>query len=206
MRVCVRVLALSGRGRPPCVLPKFAIHPRISSQLMKYNSTLFTMGGTSRDVCSRWTGEWKEHGREKEKTHWQDRPHCCRCACGARCVWLAFRRRQGGDSSTSAGAAKTEQTEEKKPEQEPYTISDETLDTSNPYGVKITGTLVNNTDEDKSYLQIEYNLYDADGAQIGTALANINNLKAGGTWKFEAASMEKPEDVANWERVDVSGF
>ena len=101
------------------------------------------------------------------------------------------------DTSTSAGAAKTEQTEEKKPEQEPYTISDETLDTSNPYGVKITGTLVNNTDEDKSYLQIEYNLYDADGAQIGTALANINNLKAGGTWKFEATSMEKPEDVAS---------
>ena len=113
---------------------------------------------------------------------------------------------KGSDSSTSAGAAKTEQTEEKKPEQEPYTISDETLDTSNPYGVKITGTLVNNTDEDKSYLQIEYNLYDADGAQIDTALASINNLKAGGTWKFEAASREKPEDVANWERVDVSGF
>lgn len=113
---------------------------------------------------------------------------------------------KGNASSTSAGAAKAEQTEKKKPEQEPYTISDETLDTSNPYGVKITGTLVNNTDEDKSYLQIEYNLYDADGAQIGTALANINNLKAGGTWKFEAASMEKPEDVANWERVDVSGF
>lgn len=110
---------------------------------------------------------------------------------------------KGSDSSASAGAAKTEQ---KKPEQEPYTISDETLDTSNPYDVKITGTLVNNTDEDKSYLQIEYNLYDADGAQIGTALANINNLKAGGTWKFEAASMEKPEDVADWERVDVSGF
>lgn len=113
---------------------------------------------------------------------------------------------KGSDSSTSAGAAKTEQTEEKKPEQEPYTISDETLDTSNPYDAKITGTLVNNTDEDKSYLQIEYNLYDADGAQIGTALANIDNLKAGGTWKFEASSMENPEDVANWERVDVSGF
>ena len=113
---------------------------------------------------------------------------------------------KGSDSSTSGGTAKTEQAEEKKQEQEPYTISDETLDTSNPYGVKITGTLVNNTDEDKSYLQIEYNLYDADGAQIGTALANINNLKAGGTWKFEAASMEKPEDVVSWERVDVSGF
>lgn len=113
---------------------------------------------------------------------------------------------KGSDSSTSGGTAKTEQAEEKKQEQEPYTISDEALDTSNPYAVKITGTLVNNTDDDKSYLQIEYNLYDADGAQIGTALANINNLKAGGTWKFEAASMEKPEDVASWERVDVSGF
>ena len=113
---------------------------------------------------------------------------------------------KGSDSSTSAGAAKTEQTEEKKPEQEPYTISDETLDTSNPYGVKITGTLVNNTDEDKSYLQIEYNLYDADGAQIGTALANINNLKAGGTWKFEAMSTVSPDQVASWERSDVSGF
>ena len=74
---------------------------------------------------------------------------------------------KGSDSSTSGGTAKTEQAEEKK--QEPYTISDEALDTSNPYGVKITGTLVNNTDDDKSYLQIEYNLYDADGAQIGTS-------------------------------------
>ena len=206
MRVCVRVLALSGRGRPPCALPKFAIHPRISSQLMKYNSTLFTMGGTSRDVCSRWTGEWKEHGREKEKPIGK----IVLIVVVVLVALGAFGSLSGGDkgsdSSTSAGAAKTEQTEEKKPEQEPYTISDETLDTSNPYGVKITGTLVNNTDEDKSYLQIEYNLYDADGAQIGTALANINNLKAGGTWKFEAASMEKPEDVANWERVDVSGF
>ena len=206
MRVCARVLALSGCGRPPCALPKFAIHPRISSQLMKYNSTLFTMGGTSRDVCSRWTGEWKEHGREKEKPIGK----IVLIVVVVLVALGAFGSLSGGDkrsdSSTSAGAAKTEQTEEKKPEQEPYTISDETLDTSNPYGVKITGTLVNNTDEDKSYLQIEYNLYDADGAQIGTALANINNLKAGGTWKFEAASMEKPEDVANWERVDVSGF
>lgn len=173
---------------------------------MKYNSTLFTMGGTSRDVCSRWTGEWKEHGREKEKPIGK----IVLIVVVVLVALGAFGSLSGGDkgsdSSTSAGAAKTEQTEEKKPEQEPYTISDETLDTSNPYGVKITGTLVNNTDEDKSYLQIEYNLYDADGAQIGTALANINNLKAGGTWKFEAASMEKPEDVANWERVDVSGF
>ena len=70
----------------------------------------------------------------------------------------------------------------------------------------IAGTLTNNTDSDKSYIQVEYVIYDADGAQIGTALANTNNLKAGGTWKFEAASTVEPDEVASWELADVTGF
>lgn len=57
-----------------------------------------------------------------------------------------------------------------------------------------------------SYIQVEYNLYDADGAQVGTALANTNNLKAGGTWKFEAVGTASPDEVASYERVDVTGF
>lgn len=203
MRVCARVLALSGCGRPPCALPKFAIHPRISSQLMKYNSTLFIMA--VHHVTYALVG--LENGKNMAEKKKKPIGKIVLIVVVVLVALGAFGSLSGGDkgsdSSTSAGAAKTEQ---KKPKQEPYTISDETLDTSNPYDVKITGTLVNNTDEDKSYLQIEYNLYDADGAQIGTALANINNLKAGGTWKFEASSMEKPEDVANWKRVDVSGF
>ena len=48
--------------------------------------------------------------------------------------------------------------------------------------------------------------YDADGAQVGTALANTNNLKAGGTWKFEAVGTASPDEVASYERVDVTGF
>lgn len=74
----------------------------------------------------------------------------------------------------------------KKNLQEPYTIADEAEDTSNQFAYKITGTLTNNTDKEKSYIQIEYVLYDADGNQVGTALANTNHLKAGGSWKFEA--------------------
>ena len=205
--VCAWVFTLSGSGRPPYPVFASAICPLISSQLMKLDFTLFTMGGTSRDVCSRWTGRMEKNMAEKKK---KPIGKIILIVVVVIIALGAFGSLSGGDkgsdSSASGGAAKTEQAEEKKQEQEPYTISDEALDTSNPYGVKITGTLVNNTDEDKSYLQIEYNLYDADGAQIGTALANISNLKAGGTWKFEAASMEKPEDVANWERVDVSGF
>lgn len=59
---------------------------------------------------------------------------------------------------------------------------------------------------EKSYIQIEYVLYDADGNQVGTALANTNHLKAGGSWKFEALGTVSPDQVASWERSDVSGF
>lgn len=94
----------------------------------------------------------------------------------------------------------------KKEPQEPYTIADEAEDTSNQFAYKITGTLTNNTDKEKSYIQIEYVLYDADGNQVGTALANTNHLKAGGSWKFEALGTVSPDQVASWERSDVSGF
>lgn len=109
-----------------------------------------------------------------------------------------------GDTSTAAEA--TQQTEGKEEPQEPYTIADEAEDTSNQSAYKITGTLTNNTDKEKSYIQIEYVLYDADGNQVGTALANTNHLKAGGSWKFEALGTVSPDQVASWERSDVSGF
>ncbi len=118
----------------------------------------------------------------------------------------------GGNSSDSSTgdaakpAEQTQQVEEQKEAQEPYTVSDEAGDASNQFAYKITGTLTNNTDKEQSYIQIEYVLYDADGNQVGTALANTNHLKTGGTWKFEAMSTVSPDQVASWERSDVSGF
>lgn len=118
----------------------------------------------------------------------------------------------GGNSTDSSAsdsakpAETTRQAEEQKEPQEPYTIADEAEDTSNQFTYKITGTLTNNTDKEKSYIQIEYVLYDADGNQVGTALANTNHLKAGGSWKFEALVTVSPDQVASWERSDVSGF
>lgn len=119
----------------------------------------------------------------------------------------------GGSSSTSEGSSQEateqqttqEQTDAEDEQDEPYTVTDEELDTSNPYAISITGTLTNNTDNEVSYIQVEYNLYDADGAQIGTAFANTNNLKAGGAWKFEAVGTASDE-VASYELVDVTGF
>lgn len=110
------------------------------------------------------------------------------------------------DESSVPAAASSEQEKTQDQAQDPYTITDEAEDTSNQFSYKITGTLTNNTDRKKEYIQIEYTLYDADGNQVGTALANTNNLKAGGTWKFEAVGSVAPDKVASWERADVSGF
>ena len=101
----------------------------------------------------------------------------------------------GSSSSDAAGT-----------DEQPYTVTDEALDSSNEYAASITGTLTNNSDQDKSYIQVEYRLYDASGAQIGTALANTNNLKAGGSWKFEALCTQAPSEIASWELAEVSGF
>ena len=85
-------------------------------------------------------------------------------------------------------------------------MSDEAV-TSDSYSWKISSILTNNTDSEKSYIQVNYILYDKDGNQIGTALANTNNLKDGGSWKFEASSFGvEPNQVDHYELGDVSGF
>lgn len=87
-----------------------------------------------------------------------------------------------------------------------YAITDEVFDTSDPYWARIKGTLTNNSGRDLSYVQVEYVLYDSDGAQIGNAFANTTNLKADGVWKFEASVLEDADSVARFELADVSAY
>lgn len=61
----------------------------------------------------------------------------------------------------------------------------------------IKGKVKNCKGRDLSYAQISFNLYDEDGAQIGTAFDNISGLKKDGIWKFEAMVLD--EDVDSWE-------
>jgi len=55
---------------------------------------------------------------------------------------------------------------------------------------KVVGTLKNNTNKQHGYAQVEFNLYDDAGTQVGSTIANINNLEPGGTWGFEAPVLE----------------
>lgn len=127
-------------------------------------------------------------------------------ATGALAFALAGCSSGATTETTASEAASTEAASTEAAPVEDYTVSDETLDTSNPYAAYITGTLTNNKDTDVSYVQVEYVLYDADGAQIGTALANTNNLKAGGSWKYEAYVTADAASIATFELAEITGF
>lgn len=86
-----------------------------------------------------------------------------------------------------------------------YSITDEQM-TGDDYTTTISGTFTNLTDSQLGYVSVSYNLFDADGNQLGTAYANTSNLAAGGTWKFEAVGMYGQAKVASYKLADVTGF
>lgn len=61
------------------------------------------------------------------------------------------------------------------------------------YSVTITGVAKNTSGHDLSYASVEYSVYDEVGNNLGTALANINNLRKGDTWRFEAMLFDFPK-------------
>jgi len=73
------------------------------------------------------------------------------------------------------------------------------------YGVKtVTGILENTNNKEYSYVQVEINLYDKDGVQVGSTLANANNLEANGKWRFQAPVLEN--NVATAKLKEITAF
>jgi len=73
------------------------------------------------------------------------------------------------------------------------------------YGVKgICGTIVNNSNKNFSYAQVEINLFDKNGAVVGSTLDNINNLDAGQKWKFQAAIIGT--NAASYAIKDITAY
>jgi hypothetical protein len=54
-------------------------------------------------------------------------------------------------------------------------------------------------------VQVTFNLYDKSGAQLGTAVDNINNLEPNGTWKYKALGLTT-EKVDSYKFVEISGW
>jgi hypothetical protein len=72
------------------------------------------------------------------------------------------------------------------------------------FGGEITGTIVNRRGRKLSYAEITFNLYDRSGAQVGTAIANINGLEPGGSWNFKASSLGT--NFETFKFSELSGF
>lgn len=100
------------------------------------------------------------------------------------------------------------QSEEKAPEvkKEKFEIVGEVSNESDQFAVYLTGVIKNNSGKDCTYVQVTFNLYDEDGNQVGTALANINNLEKDGTWKFKAMGIDTDGAVASYKLAEIEGF
>ena len=72
------------------------------------------------------------------------------------------------------------------------------------YGRYIIGTVQNHSAFTYSYVQIDFNLYDKSGAQVGSAFANVNNLEPGKKWKFKAILAD--DNAATFKVKGVSGW
>lgn len=76
--------------------------------------------------------------------------------------------------------------------------------TTGDFGGTIKGIVENRRSRKLNYVQITFNLYDKSGAQVGSAMANINGLEPGGKWKFEANSFGK--DFSTYKFSELTGF
>ena len=111
-------------------------------------------------------------------------------------IFLIIFSSVGSDTTTTNDNEMIETTEE-------FTLVD-SQGTYDGYGYYVTGTIVNNTNKQYTYVQVTFNLYDSSGAQVGTALDNINYLEANGTWKFSAIGIS--DDVASYKLAEITGW
>lgn len=110
-----------------------------------------------------------------------------------------------GTISTEDGSSAAASTSAESATADKYSVADEQM-TGDDYTTTISGTFTNLTDSQLGYVSVSYNLFDADGNQLGTAYANTSNLDAGGTWKFEAVGMYDQAKIASYKLADVTGF
>jgi len=72
------------------------------------------------------------------------------------------------------------------------------------YGNTIAGTVRNTSSRSYGFVQVDINLYDGSGAQVGSTLDGVGNLAAGGVWKFETTVYDKK--ATSFKVVGVTGY
>lgn len=113
----------------------------------------------------------------------------------------------GGNSTTpNSGTNENGQVENSTAKKEKFELVGEVETETDQFATYLKGIIKNNSGKDCSYVQVTFNLYDAEGNQIGTALDNINNLEADGTWKFKAMGIDVDGEIASYKLAEITGF
>ena len=111
----------------------------------------------------------------------------------------------GDTSSSDSGVQEQQEQQEVKQNTDVDKYQVQILDSrSDGFATYITGTLV--ADRDYSYVQILIPCYDADGNKLGDAIANVNNLNKGESWKFEAMSIDTNVASFDINKAEVDAF
>lgn len=69
----------------------------------------------------------------------------------------------------------------------------------------IVGRIKNNTSQTYSYVQVQINLYNENGTQIGSTMDNINGLEPNRKWKFKAPIVGNKE-VAKYKIREITKY
>ena len=120
-------------------------------------------------------------------------------------IAIAVSSSQGSSKSTS-NASKTAAQTAAKATTPKLTLDDGwTFDNSNQYATFVDGYVSNNTAKAiTNYVQITFNAYDTNGANVGDCLANTNTVDANGKWKFHAIC--SAAGAATVKFKEISGF
>lgn len=113
----------------------------------------------------------------------------------------------GEDNSTSDnGTTVSGQVENPTTKKEKFELVGEVEQETDQFATYLKGVIKNNSGKACSYVQVTFNLYDAEGNQIGTALDNINNLEADGKWKFKAMGIDVDGEIASYKLAEITGY
>ncbi|WP_091971422.1 FxLYD domain-containing protein [Propionibacterium cyclohexanicum] len=113
-----------------------------------------------------------------------------------------------GQPATAQAAPESSKAAPASKAQDKLTLDDGwTLDKSNQFAAYVNGYVTNNTDKPiNDYVQITFDALDAQGANLGTCLANTNTIDAHGKWKFQALCSGSADEVATVRLKEISGF
>lgn len=90
--------------------------------------------------------------------------------------------------------------------QEDITLLDDHQGIAKDYSYEITGTLQNNTDEDYSYINVDFYVYDSEGNLLDTCSAYNDGFESKGKWKFTASCpfIDNPKAVDSYKLKEIS--